>query len=189
MTPLPRRQLVLVAVLALVAVAAYMLQSGPAVPAGTAAPPSNRQGQGTAALPDAPVVDLRLDRLQGEPAVLPEVNRDPFRFRPKVVAAPPPQQQAPRVVTTPPPRLPEFGLPSAPAGPPPPPPIAVKFFGIVVLRGERVATFTDTRGNTFYGKEGDIIEGRYRVLRIDADSVELAYVDGRGRQTIRLTGQ
>jgi hypothetical protein len=187
MTPMPRRQLVLVAVLALVAVAAYVMLSGPATPAGTAARPSNRQGRGAAELPDAPVVDLRLDRLQGEPEALPEANRDPFRFRPKVVAPPP--QPAPRVVTAPAPRVPDPGLPSVPAGPPPPPPIAVKFFGIVVLRGERVATFNDSRGNTFYGKEGDIIEGRYRVLRIDTDSVELAYVDGRGRQTIRLTGQ
>jgi len=188
MTPLPRRQLVLVAVLVLVAAAAYFVRSEPSAPAGRAARPSNRQGQAAARLPDAPVVDLRLDRLQGEPEALPEANRDPFRFRPRVVAPPP--QQAPRVVTAPPaPRQPEFGLPAVPAGPPPPPPIAVKFFGIVVLRGERVATFTDTRGNTFYGKEGDIIEGRYRVLRIDTDSVELAYLDGRGRQTIRLTGQ
>ena len=69
-------------------------------------------------------------------------------------------------------------------------PIPVKFFGLVELRGGvRVAAFTNTRGNTFYGKEGDIIEGRYRLLRISADSVELAYLDGRGRQTIRLTGQ
>ena len=38
-------------------------------------------------------------------------------------------------------------------------------------------------------KEGDIIEGRYRVLRIGTDSADLIYVDGRGRQTIRLSGQ
>ncbi|MNC87469.1 hypothetical protein D3C83_31970 [compost metagenome] len=76
-----------------------------------------------------------------------------------------------------------------PTGPPPPPPIALKFFGLAVIRGERVATFSDDRGNTFHGKEGDIIEGRYRVLRIGTDSVDVAYLDGRGRQTIRLTGQ
>jgi hypothetical protein len=76
-----------------------------------------------------------------------------------------------------------------PAGPPPPPPIAVKFFGLITVRGERVATFSDARGNVFHGKEGDIIEGRYRVLRVGTDSVELAYLDGRGRQTLRLTGQ
>ena len=40
-----------------------------------------------------------------------------------------------------------------------------------------------------HGKEGDIIDGRYRILKIGTESIEMAYVDGRGRQTIRLTGQ
>lgn len=188
MTLAMQRQQVLLLILVAAVVAGYVVWSNNRAPAGTGAPPSNRQGQGAAAVPEAPVIDLGLDRLQGERAALPETNRNPFRFRP--TAPPPESRTGPRVVTAqPPPRMPEFGLPSAPAGPPPPPPIAVKFFGLVVLRGERVATFSDTRGNTFYGKEGDIIEGRYRVLRIDTDSVELAYLDGRGRQTIRLTGQ
>jgi hypothetical protein len=86
-------------------------------------------------------------------------------------------------------RPPEALPPPVPAGPPPPPPIPVKFFGLMVIGEQRVASFSDARGNTFYGKEGDIIEGRYRVLRIGTDSVELAYLDGRGRQTIRLIGQ
>ena len=53
----------------------------------------------------------------------------------------------------------------------------------------RVAILSDGRGNVFYGKEGDIIEGRYKVLKVGPDAAELAYLDGRGRQTIRLTGQ
>jgi hypothetical protein len=40
-----------------------------------------------------------------------------------------------------------------------------------------------------YGKEGDIIDGRYRIVRIGAESIELTYLDGRGRQTIRLSGR
>ena len=39
------------------------------------------------------------------------------------------------------------------------------------------------------GKEGDIIDGRYRLLKIGVESADLAYVDGRGRQSIRLSGQ
>jgi hypothetical protein len=39
------------------------------------------------------------------------------------------------------------------------------------------------------GKDGDIIDGRYRIVKIGTESVELTYVDGRGRQVIRLTGQ
>ena len=51
-----------------------------------------------------------------------------------------------------------------------------------------VAVLSDNRG-VYYGREGDAIEGRYRILRIGVESVDLAYLDGRGRQTIRFTGQ
>ena len=47
---------------------------------------------------------------------------------------------------------------------------------------------SDGRNPPFQGEEGDIIEGRYRILKIGVESIELAYLDGRGRQTIRLTG-
>ena len=84
-------------------------------------------------------------------------------------------------------------MPVAPAGPPPPPPLApitLKFIGIVDApsHGEKIAILSDGRNAPFYGKEGAIIEGRYRILKIGVESVELAYADGRGRQTIRLTG-
>jgi hypothetical protein len=39
------------------------------------------------------------------------------------------------------------------------------------------------------GKEGDTIEGRYRILRVTESSVEMVYLDGRGRQTLRAGGQ
>ena len=55
--------------------------------------------------------------------------------------------------------------------------------------GGRVAVLNDGRGNVFNSREGDIIEGRYRLLRVGNDSVDLIYVDGKGRQTIRLSGQ
>ena len=69
------------------------------------------------------------------------------------------------------------------------PPIPLHFIGVVdkTTHKQKVAVLTDGRG-VFYGGEGDIIEGRYRILRIGVESVELAYADGRGRQTIRLTG-
>jgi hypothetical protein len=53
----------------------------------------------------------------------------------------------------------------------------------------RVAVLSDGRGNVFYGREGDTIEGRYRVLQVSPVATELSYLDGRGRQTIRLSGQ
>ena len=67
----------------------------------------------------------------------------------------------------------------------------MKFVGLVESTdaSERVAVLSDSKGNVFYGKEGDIIDGRYRVLKIGVESAELAYVDGRGRQAMRLSGQ
>jgi hypothetical protein len=144
---------------------------------------SNRaQATGAAALPKAPVVDLKLERLQAGSGELAETDRDPFRFRPKPPPPPPPRARPSPV----PPRPAEY---IAPPGPPPVPPIPVKYMGVVTVGGQRVAAFIDARGSVFSGKEGDIIEGQYRVLRIGLDAVELAYLDGRGRQTIRLTGQ
>ena len=109
-----------------------------------------------------------------------------FRFKTK---APPPPPPAP-------PRPVQPIAPPVPTGPPPPPPLApitLKFIGVVEAmshgeKGEKIAILSDGRNAPFYGKEGAIIEGRYRILKIGVESVELAYTDGRGRQTIRLTG-
>ena len=81
--------------------------------------------------------------------------------------------------------------PVVPSGPPPPPPIGLRFIGLVdaPTQAGRLAILSDGRGNIFYGKDGDIIEGRYKVLKVSPDAVELSYLDGRGRQAIRLTGQ
>ena len=54
-------------------------------------------------------------------------------------------------------------------------------------QAEKIAILTDGRG-VFHGREGDIIEGRYRIVRIGVESIEMAHLDGRGRQTIRLSG-
>jgi len=81
--------------------------------------------------------------------------------------------------------------PATPTGPPPLAPIALKFIGRVeTADGLTVAVLSAGEGRApLHGKEGDIIDGRYRILKIGTESVEMAYLDGRGRQTIRLTGQ
>lgn len=82
---------------------------------------------------------------------------------------------------------------TGPIEPPPPPPIPLKFIGLMSSgdngKGGRVAILTDTRGGVFYGREGETVEGRYRILKIGVESIDIAYLDGRGRQTIRQTGQ
>jgi hypothetical protein len=70
-----------------------------------------------------------------------------------------------------------------------PPPIPLRFIGIVQKQGDstKIAVLSDSRG-VYHGREGDVIEGRYRIVRVGNESVELVYLDGRGRQVLRLTG-
>jgi hypothetical protein len=130
--------------------------------------------------------DVHLEALQ-QPRPKPgDVDRNLFRFKSK--PAPPPETGP---VTVRPPAEPPAA--PAPIGPPPPPstpPIPFKFIGVLEVPGQsqRVAILSDPRG-VYHGREGDIIEGRYRILKIGVESVEMAEVDGRGRQTIRLSGQ
>ena len=175
------RLLVLLVVAAIVGGAFYFLRSpaapvdgGTTVPAGGGAQTS-RQGN--------PVGDVRLESLDRQDDAESAPSRDVFRFGEKRAAIAVPPQPTPRVPVEP--------VPQAPTGPPPPPPIPLRYIGYLDQQGEvpRVAVLSDGRGNVFNGKEGDVIEGRYRVLRIGNDSADLIYVDGRGRQTIRLSGQ
>jgi hypothetical protein len=136
-----------------------------------------------AALP--PVADVKLEALRPPATEPPKVTRNPFRF---YQPPPPPAPPASKVVRAP---EPVIVAPPVPTGPPPPPPITLRFIGLIEApqRSGRVALLSDGRGGLMSGREGEVIEGRYRVLRVGTDSIDLAYSDGRGRQTIRLSGQ
>jgi hypothetical protein len=180
----PRRQQQLLAVLLvlLAAVVVYRVwarPSTPATPSSNGSPAARTTERGGATSAKAPDVRLRqLDQPRPEPSA---GERNLFRFKPKAPPPPPPGARAPMRPATP--------APSAPTGPPPPAPIALRFIGIVEAteQSKKIAVLSDGR-NVYQGKEGDIIEGRYKILHIGAESIEMSYVDGRGRQTIRLTG-
>jgi hypothetical protein len=137
-----------------------------------------RKGPSAAEADGAPMVHL--DELSAERR-RPQPGRDLFRFKEKPPPPPPP---------LPPPRIPPPAEEAVAAGPPPPPPITLKFIGFVDSDspGKRLAFLSDGRGAPISGHEGDTVLGQYRILRISAESIEMAYLDGRGRQTIRLTG-
>ena len=170
----------IVYVAAAAALVALLVIARPVInPAAVPARQSSNTAAGTTGpLPDVPVVDLNLDRLKTTGRALGESERDPFRFRPK---APPPVQR----VQQPPPVF----VPQEPAGPPPIPQIPLRVYGTGLVGGKWIAAFRDERGNVFSGKEGDVLEGRYRLLRVGRDSIDIEYIDGRGRQTLRVTGQ
>jgi hypothetical protein len=65
----------------------------------------------------------------------------------------------------------------------------LKFIGVLeTANTQKIAVLSDGRGAPVYGKEGDTILGQYKILHIGVESIEMAYLDGRGRQTIRLSG-
>jgi hypothetical protein len=170
----------LLAVLAVVAYRAWTATSAAPAPtskeAGAAASAAGRSGQATPQGPAAP--DVRLEVLDGTRPKPGGGDRNLFRFKPKAPPPPPPQPPPPPVapvITGPPP-------------PPPVPPIPLKFIGTLERNGQKIAILSDATGHVSYGPEGATIDGRYRIIRIGAESIELAYVDGRGRQTIRFTG-
>ena len=136
--------------------------------------------------PAVPVAGVKLESLKVTPEEPGAARRNPFRFQPKIVA-PPPRP----VVTAPVPDVTEAPRPTGPPPPPPLPPIPLKFIGLLErANGVKWAVLTDGKSPTpMYGKDGDIIDGRYQILKIGTESVEMAYVDGRGRTVIRLTGQ
>jgi len=156
------------------------------VPAGAPAAPAI---SGQARTPETrrdPPADVRLEALSAAREDPGDASRNPFRFKPK--AAPSSDDRGPagpagegRGSTIP--------SPVRPAGPPPPPPIPLKFIGIVEEPAlhRKLAALSDGRF-TYYGREGDIIDGRYRIVRIGLESIEMVHVDGRGPQTIRLSG-
>jgi len=147
-------------------------------------PPSNQAGarSGAGGTPP-PVVDVRLEALKVEREGPAEPERNLFDFGAR-------RAPAPRETFEPPPAV-EPGAPSVPAGPPPPPPIPLKFIGVLEIprQGTKVAILSDGRGGIYHAREGESVLGQYKLLKIGAESAEMSYIDGRGRQTLRLSGQ
>jgi hypothetical protein len=170
----------------LIAIAAWSMQRVTAPPSGAVVQdgstrPSTKQARSKSPIPEVDLKALKIERPEPD-----ESTRNPFRFKPKPAQPMPSaamikQQQAAAAAQA----------ASEPVEPPPPPRIPLKYIGDMSdpkHAGKRIAILSDSRG-TYYGREGDIVEGRYRILRIGVESIELEYLDGRGRQTIRQTGQ
>jgi hypothetical protein len=67
-----------------------------------------------------------------------------------------------------------------PPQPPPPPPIPLKFFGFANQPGEARKVFLSKGEDVFIAGEGDIVDRRYRIIRISPTSVEIQDVVGSG---------
>jgi hypothetical protein len=194
-----RRQLIILGLL--VAVGLWLYIAPPWAPAPVTGPPPARASNAasTAELlnqaskpasaapkatpgPQATPEPLKLKELK---AVSEETDssRDPFGFgippKPPAVYRPPPMPPpAPTPTPTP-----------TPTGPPPRPRIPVKFLGFAEdpsRPGKLVSLFLN--GAVIVAREGDVIDGKYRLLKVGLQSIVMAYLDGQGQTTIPLSG-
>ena len=171
-------------VTALVLAMWMMWPASPAPSAAVPAAPVRGAEQSTKPGVIAPVANVKLEALTAARQGPSERERNPFRYQPKVVPPPPPEKKP-----NPTPDMTEAIPPPQRTGPPPLPPIPLKFIGILTrANGEQWAVLNDGK-TTMHGREGDIVDGRYQIVKIGAESIELTYADGKGKQVIRLTGQ
>jgi hypothetical protein len=183
-----QRQIALGIVLVVLAFVLYraVTSSGtPGTSSGSTSSSNARAGAGRSARttgPPATAPDVHLRALDDERPKPISGDRNLFRFKPKPPPPPPPAPPTPPPVVRP--------TPSVAVGPPPPPPIPLKFIGIAEAStpSMRFAVFVDSTGREWHGREGEVVAGQYRILKIGMESIEMAYLDGRGRQTIRLSG-
>lgn len=160
-----------------------------AVPAAPPAPVRVRRGvRGTR----APVVRsaqtsensldprLRLDLLKlSEDTQYKGAGRNIFRADAEIPK--PVENPVKQAANTPPPP------PPVPTGPPPPPPINLKFFGFASGSGEPTKVFLGSGDDVFVAGEGEVVNRRYKVVKINPKSVEIEDLLSNNRQTIPLT--
>jgi hypothetical protein len=73
-----------------------------------------------------------------------------------------------------------------PPGPPPPPPIDLKFFGTSTAASGKRQAFLLHGQDVFLAFDGDIVQRRYRVITVSANSVIVEDMANNNRQTLPL---
>ena len=116
---------------------------------------------------------LRLDLLKSSEDVSYQGSgRDIFQNQPEPVKIPEPVKQV--IDTTPPP-------------PPPPPPIPLRFYGFSTNKTGPKQVFLSKGDDIFVAKEGQIIDRRYKIIKIGPNSIEVEDMLTNNRQTLPLT--
>jgi len=124
---------------------------------------------------------LRMDAmLVTESLVYSGSGRDIFSANSAPIEIPKPIAPV-RAVKAPPP-----GPPPPPPGPPPPPPIDLKFFGTATAANGTRRAFLLHGEDVFLASAGDIVQRRYKVITISANSVEVEDMANNNKQTLPL---
>jgi hypothetical protein len=178
----PRTVLLVLLGIVLILAAAMTLRESAAPPPPTSNPGRAAQQQRAGERLDPAQLDVRLEALQAEKPAPDDAERNPFRFQPKAAPRSIPKNEEETLPTVAP-------APSPPPGPPSPPPIQLKFIGVTEAPSVgKIAALSDCR-HTVQGTEGEVIMGRYRIVKIGVESLMIEYLDGKGRTTLRMTGQ
>jgi hypothetical protein len=80
-------------------------------------------------------------------------------------------------------------VPPAPAGPPPPPPIDLKFFGTATSAAGVRRAFLLHGEDVFLASSGDIVQRRYKVGTISANTIVVEDMTDNNTQTLPLLVQ
>jgi hypothetical protein len=89
----------------------------------------------------------------------------------------------------PPPEIPNAVAPVMPPvaqAPPPPPPSGLKFYGFAGPRNGTKKVFLLKGEDIFLAKEGDVVDRRYKVVRVGANTVEIEDVLTNHTETLPL---
>jgi hypothetical protein len=78
------------------------------------------------------------------------------------------------------------GPPPPPPGPPPPPPIDLKYFGTATSENGTRRAFLLHGEDVFLASNGDIVQRRYKVITISANSIVVEDLANNNRQTLPL---
>jgi hypothetical protein len=79
--------------------------------------------------------------------------------------------------------------PPPPPGPAPPPPIDLKFFGTASGETGKRMAFLLHGDDVFLAADGDIVQKRYKVVSISANSILVEDLTNNNRQTLPLLGR
>jgi hypothetical protein len=87
------------------------------------------------------------------------------------------------------PKEPVVPVDMPPPGPPPPPPIDLKFFGTATSANGHRQAFLLKGEDVFLASDGDIVQRRYKIVTISANSVLVEDLANNNRQTLPLIGR
>lgn len=126
-------------------------------------------------------LDLRLESVTASRPGRTDSGRNPFRF-----GSDEPSQLQRWAGSAAPDPTPVTAAPMAP--PPVPRRSPLRFIGIVEAPSAGLIAVLTDGDVVFEGRQGEVLEGRYRILRVSAERVELELLPAGGRQVLALEG-